>query len=65
MLLSVSLLFPKQLKAVTAHASCDFDPTASSPKIDEVLGTCLDATGGLIHDLIEAGASLKTRPKLS
>lgn len=58
-LLSVSLVFPKQLKAVTVHASCDYDPMASSPKIDEVLGLCLDAAGGLLSGLLSAGAESK------
>ncbi len=55
-LLSVSIVFPKQLKAVTVHASSDYDPLASSPKIDEILGLCLDAAGGILSEIIKAGA---------
>lgn len=52
-LLSISIAYPKSLKAMTAHASCDFDPLASSPKADEVLGLCLDAAGSLVQEFLQ------------
>jgi len=53
--LSVSIGSPKKLWANTFHASSDFDPKASSPKADEVLGVCLDGIGAILsHYLLDA-----------
>lgn len=50
--LSVSLLTEGQMAATTVHASSDFDPKASSPTIEDLLSTCVDAIGGLYSQLL-------------
>ncbi|MGZ3709265.1 MAG: hypothetical protein ACXWPM_11045, partial [Bdellovibrionota bacterium] len=35
------------------YASCDFDPKASSPTAQDLLGACVDATGGLWGQLLD------------
>lgn len=51
--LSVSLLQEKQISATTAYASCDFDPKASSPTIQDLLSLCVDASGAIFGQLFE------------
>jgi hypothetical protein len=43
--LAVSLIHEGQLAATTVYASCDFDPKASSPTIQDLLNICVDAIG--------------------
>jgi hypothetical protein len=54
--LSVSLVHPGRLAATTVHASVDFDPKASAPKVDEVLAACVDAVGALYESLLNPKA---------
>ncbi len=51
--LGISLLEPKVLSAITVHASSDFDPAASTPKAEELLGRCVDALGQILAKLID------------
>lgn len=51
--LSVSLLSPGQLAATTVHASCNFDPKASAPTIQDLLAICVDAIGGAFLMLLD------------
>src|SRR6185437_7339432 len=51
-LLSVSLVEEGVLSATTAHASCDFDPTASQPTAEDLLAACVDALASLFSDLL-------------
>lgn len=44
-LLTITLSHKDQLAATSAHASCDFDPTASSPTAEQLLALCVDAIG--------------------
>lgn len=50
--LSVSLLTEGQMAATTVHASCDFDPKASSPTIEDLLNASVDAIGSLFAQLL-------------
>ncbi len=45
--LCVALLEEGQLAATSVYASVDFDPRASAPTLQEVLGACVDAIGAL------------------
>ena len=51
-LLSVSIVHPNHLSAITAHASCDFDPQANSPTVEELLAICVDALGSSYSELL-------------
>jgi len=52
-LLGVSLLQEKQITSTSFYASCDFDPTASSPKAEDLLACCLDALGSLLAEIFD------------
>lgn len=51
--LCVSLLIEGQLAATTVHASCNYDPKASSPTVQDLLGACVDAVGSLFGQLLD------------
>lgn len=53
-LLSVSLAHEGALAATTVHASCDFDPTASAPKAEDLLAACVDAVGSVFASFLVA-----------
>jgi hypothetical protein len=50
-MLCISLLQEGQLAATTIHASCDFDPKASSPTVQDLLAACVDGVGALFEQL--------------
>lgn len=52
--IAVSLLCEGQLAATTVQASADFDPKASSPTVEDLLGACVDAAGALFGTLLSA-----------
>ncbi len=58
-LVRVSLAIRGQLAATTVHASADFDPKASSPRVDELLGACVDAIGTVLGHYLD-----EKKPKL-
>lgn len=45
--LAVSLQESSKISAITVYASCDFDPKASSPTIQDLLSACVDAIGNV------------------
>lgn len=49
----VSLLIEGQLAATTVHASTDYDPKASAPTVQDLLGACVDAVGSLFGQLLD------------
>lgn len=51
--LAISLVIEGQLAATTVHASIDFDPRASSPTVQDLLGLCVDASGTLFGQLLD------------
>jgi hypothetical protein len=51
--LAITIAHEGQLAATTVHASADFDPKASSPTVQDLLGACVDAAGGLISTLLD------------
>jgi len=51
-LLSVSLIEDGLLSATTAHASCDFDPTASQPTAEDLMAACVDALASLFSEIL-------------
>jgi len=51
--LYVSLVTEGQIAATTAVASSDFDPKASSPTVEDLLGASVDAVGELFQALMD------------
>lgn len=51
-ILAVTLFQEKKLNASTVYASCDFDPKASSPTIQDLLPLCVDAIGAVFQPLL-------------
>lgn len=49
----VAIVQEGRLAGVTAYASSDFDPKASSPGVEDLLGICVDAVGDLVQSLFE------------
>ena len=49
---SVSLVSKDQLAATSVYASCDFDPKASSPTAEDLLGACVDSIGTILNELM-------------
>jgi hypothetical protein len=54
----VSLVQEGRLAGTTVHASSDFDPKASAPKIEDLLSLCVDALGEVFGGLFEAPEAL-------
>lgn len=52
-ILCISLGTSGHLSATSVYASCDFDPKASAPKIEDVLGACVDAIGSVYLELLD------------
>ena len=50
--LAVSLMQGGQLAATTVYASCDYDPKASAPTIEDLLSHCVDTAGILFLQLL-------------
>lgn len=57
--LTISLVQEGQMAATTLHASIDFDPQASAPTVDELLSTCVDATGSLFAQIFDDNSEAK------
>lgn len=57
--LAVSLGTEGQLAATTLYASSDFDPKASAPTIQDLLGACVDALGVAIEELLNPAEPAK------
>jgi hypothetical protein len=53
--LAVSLHVGEGLAATTVYGSSDFDPRASSPQIQDLLGAAVDAIGGVFTPLLSGG----------
>ncbi len=51
--LAVSLHHKGHLPATTVYASCDYDPKASSPQIQDVINFCVDAAATLFDQLLD------------
>lgn len=52
-LLAVSLVSDGNVAATTVYGSCDFDPRASTPTAEELLGICVDAVGSVLSSLLD------------
>jgi len=52
-LLAVSLVYEGTTRANSFYCSMDFDPNASSPKADDLLGLGVDAVGALLAQVLE------------
>lgn len=52
--LCVSLLEAGQLAATTVYASLDFDPKASKPTVQDLLGFAVDAIGAVYNSLLNS-----------
>lgn len=50
--LSVTLGHEGQIAATTVYASVDFDPKASSPTAEDLLGACIDALGAVFSQIL-------------
>lgn len=57
--LAVSLLSKGKISATTVYSSCDFDPKASSPSAEDLLGVSVDAIGGIYNEFFESGDAKK------
>jgi len=51
--LCVSVFQKNQLSATSVYASCDFDPKASSPTLEDILKSCVDSIGILYEQLLD------------
>ena len=52
--LCVSIVEKDQLAATSVYASADFDPKASSPTVQDLLASCVDAIGAIYAQLLSA-----------
>jgi len=50
--MTVTLSSQEEIAATSVHASCDFDPKASSPTAQDLLGACVDAIGYILGELL-------------
>lgn len=50
--LCLTLVQGGSISATSIYASCDFDPKASSPTIQDLLGSLVDAIGAVLHPLM-------------
>lgn len=48
----VTLLHEGQMAATSVYGSCDYDPKASSPTIQDLLGACVDSIGAVYGQLL-------------
>jgi len=51
--LGVSLTIEGQIGATTVYCSVDFDPKASTPKAEDLLGLCVDAIGSFFDQFLD------------
>jgi hypothetical protein len=51
--LSVTLIVGEQLSSTTVHASSDYDPKASAPTIQDILGVLVDGIAGVFQPLLD------------
>lgn len=56
-LFSVSLTEPSRVAATTVHTSCAFDPKASAPNAQDILGACVDAASELFTSILDPAAA--------
>jgi hypothetical protein len=63
--LAISLFTGDQLAATTAYASSDFDPKASAPTAEQLLGASVDAIGSVFSYIFEDGKSVRIKQMLS
>jgi hypothetical protein len=52
LIVCVSLLHEGQMAATSVYASCDYDPKASSPTIQDLLSACVDGIGAVYSQLL-------------
>jgi hypothetical protein len=52
-LVAVSVVFDGEVGATTVYGGMDYDPKASAPKVDALLGHCVDAIGSLLAEYME------------
>ncbi|MFL5812398.1 MAG: hypothetical protein ACJ763_02375 [Bdellovibrionia bacterium] len=52
LIVCVSLLHEGQMAATSVYASCDYDPKASAPTIQDLLAACVDAIGAVYSQLL-------------
>jgi hypothetical protein len=52
-ILCLSILQEDKIAATSVYASCDFDPKASSPTLEDLLAACVDALGTLCGELLD------------
>ena len=52
-LLAVSLVGEGEMVPTTVYASVDFDPKASHPTIEDLLGRCVDAAGTVFSEFLD------------
>ncbi|MBY0470686.1 hypothetical protein K2X30_05910 [bacterium] len=52
-ILAVSLVTEKALASTTFYASSDFDPKASSPKLEDLLSLCIDAVANVMQKVFD------------
>ena len=55
-LFSVSLTEPSRVAATTVHTSAAFDPKASAPNAQDILGACVDAASELFTSILDPAA---------
>jgi len=60
----VSLIEVGKLAATSVHASCDFDPKASSPTVEDLLALCVDGIGEAFAALFEARPDTEGNPAI-
>lgn len=58
-LFSVSLTESSRVAATTIHTSCEFDPKASAPNAQDILGACVDASSELFTSILDPSASIE------
>ena len=51
--LTITLATADRGLPTSAHASADFDPKASSPKAEDIIGACIDGLGSIFQQLTE------------
>ncbi len=58
-LLSISLHEPSRVAATTVHTSCEFDPKASAPNAQDILGACVDAASEMFTSILDPNSSIE------
>ena len=60
----VSLVQEGALAATTVLASCDFDPRASSPTVEDLLALCVDGIGDVFSSLFQVAPDSQGNPAI-